>query len=230
MRFCIWAISVDYSKALTVEKLPGMMLGGMPSRPLSQGRVEISSPNPMDKAIVEVNFLTHPDDQRVAVDLYRLMQKFEHSAALRPYIVNRVHPCFPDSTDAEVVLAFLNSAEFGLHPIGSCRMGENPEAVVTSGLQVHGTENSVRGGSLGNAELRVRQHQRDHHGDCRAGRPLFPNWKLASQHGKRVRHNLRNSHGRYRPSGCYSAAGSTVTSPLPNAASRWRTASFSPCS
>ena len=134
-------ISVDYSKALAVEKLPGMMIGGMPSRPLSQGSVEISSANPMDKAIVALNFLTHPQDQRIAVDLYRLMQRFERSAALRPYIVNRVHPCFPDSTDEEVVLAFLNSAEHGLHLIGSCRMGEDAEAVVTSGLQVHGTEN-----------------------------------------------------------------------------------------
>ena len=133
--------SVDYSKALAVEKLPGMMLGGMPARPLSQGSVEISSANPMDKVIIGFNFLTHPEDRRVAVDLYRLLQRFEKSAALSPYIVKRVHPCFPDSTDDDVVQAYLNHAEHGLHPIGTCRMGDDADSVVTSGLQVRGTEN-----------------------------------------------------------------------------------------
>jgi choline dehydrogenase len=133
--------SVDYSKALAVEKLPGMMLGGMPARPLSRGSVEIASANPVDKAVIVLNFLTHPEDQRVAIDLYRLLQRFETSPALRPYIVQRVHPCFPDATDEDVLRAFLNNGEHGLHPVGTCRMGDDAESVVTSGLQVRGVEN-----------------------------------------------------------------------------------------
>jgi choline dehydrogenase len=43
-------------------------------------------------------------------------------------------------SDAAVVDAILNTAETCYHPVGTCKMGQDPLAVVDRLLRVHGVE------------------------------------------------------------------------------------------
>jgi choline dehydrogenase len=51
-----------------------------------------------------------------------------------------VFPGDSAQTDAELLAAARAKAETIYHPVGTCRMGEDPDAVVDARLRVHGIE------------------------------------------------------------------------------------------
>ena len=123
---------------------PGFSIAAWQQRPESLGWVNVKSSDPFEKPIIQPNYLSAPEDQRVTVEGIRLSRKLMHTNALSKYLDHELYPGkgVGDSFDELLDIA----RERGLtcyHQMGTCRMGPSADktAVVSNELKVHGIEN-----------------------------------------------------------------------------------------
>ena len=107
-------------------------------RPKSRGRVDIRSANPDDAPLIDPNYLSHPDDLKVAADAIRLTRHIVASAALQAFTPEEYLPGKDLQTEQELYEAAARIGTTIFHPVGTCRMGQDAEAVVDAQLCVHG--------------------------------------------------------------------------------------------
>jgi choline dehydrogenase len=60
--------------------------------------------------------------------------------AMAPFQVTEIAPGADRTTDDEILDWVKNAAERTYHPVGTCKMGADPMAVVDAQLRVHGVE------------------------------------------------------------------------------------------
>lgn len=118
-------------------------------RPKSRGRVEITSRDPGDAPLIDPRYLSHPDDLRVAADAIRVTRTIVESAALAPFkpVEYLPGPSFQSQEELETAAGTVGTTIF--HPVGTCRMGVDAEAVVDPELRVRG----VRGLRIADASI-----------------------------------------------------------------------------
>ncbi len=109
-------------------------------RPTSRGRVCARTPDPRDPPEIRPNYLSTPEDRRVAADALRLTRRIMAASALAPYGPEEYRP--GPEVDGDEALARA-AGEIGttiFHPVGTCRMGpaEDPTSVVDARLRLHG--------------------------------------------------------------------------------------------
>jgi choline dehydrogenase len=108
-------------------------------KPESRGEVALTSADPTAKPLIRHNYFTTPNDMRSMSDGIRLLVEIGGRPELgryceKPYQV-------PDSASDQDVRAFLaRNTLTNYHPAGTCRMGSDAGAVVSSELRVHGVE------------------------------------------------------------------------------------------
>ena len=107
-------------------------------RPKSRGRVDIRSANPDDAPLIDPNYLSHPDDLKVAADAIRLTRRIVASSALHTFSPEEYLPGAALQTEQELHEAAAKIGTTIFHPVGTCRMGQDAEAVVDTELRVHG--------------------------------------------------------------------------------------------
>ncbi|MFZ5957372.1 GMC family oxidoreductase [Pseudomonas knackmussii] len=107
-------------------------------RPLSRGSVQIRSADARDKPLIQPNYLSHPQDLKVAADAIRLTRRIAAAPALARYRPEEFKPgpAFQSEEDLHRAAADIGTTIF--HPAGTCRMGQGANAVVDSQLRVHG--------------------------------------------------------------------------------------------
>jgi len=111
------------------------------SRCSAAGRVRAASANPSDAPMIDPNYLGADADVRVAVRGVRLARRIANSPALRRFPLGR--EAFPGSdvtTDRDIEAYCRATADTAYHPVGTCKMGRDPMAVVDSDLRVHGLD------------------------------------------------------------------------------------------
>lgn len=107
-------------------------------RPKSRGRVDIRSASPDDAPLIDPNYLSHPDDLKVAADAIRLTRRIVASSALHTFSPEEYLPGAALQTEQELHEAAAKIGTTIFHPVGTCRMGQDAEAVVDAELRVHG--------------------------------------------------------------------------------------------
>jgi len=109
-------------------------------RPSSRGSVHISSIDPEAPPVIAPNYLSTPEDRKVAADSLRLTRKIVESPALKPYTPNEYKPGKQYQTDEELIKAAGDIGTTIFHPVGTCKMGrdDDPMAVLDSELCVRG--------------------------------------------------------------------------------------------
>ena len=108
--------------------------------PSSRGHVRIRSARPEDAPRIQANYLSTPDDRQVAADSLRLTRRIAAMPALAPYKPREVTPGMQFQSDDDLARLAGDIGTTIFHPIGSCRMGRNDDAmaVVDSRLRVRG--------------------------------------------------------------------------------------------
>ena len=124
------------------NRLPGdgYTLHACNLRPESRGHLALKSADPRQSPAIHANYLSEPEDVEMMLECVRLSREILAQPAFRPF---RAHEILPgdDVTDREGLLGFIRAkAESIYHPVGTCRMGSDPLAVVDPELRVHGIE------------------------------------------------------------------------------------------
>ena len=118
----------------------GMTLGPVLLQPRSRGRVSLASSSPFAKPIIQPRYLSDPGGEDMATMVAGV--KICRGILARPELaVHGTEPVEPGTgveTDEHLATFIREQAETLYHPVGTCRMGGDGDAVVDSKLRVHG--------------------------------------------------------------------------------------------
>jgi len=108
--------------------------------PRSRGRLTLSSPDPFAAPVIDPNLLAVPEDIDPLLRGMRLIRRIFASAAFAKYKVREIVPGDGAQSDADLSAYIRREAYTVHHPVSTCRMGKDPEAVVDPELRVAGIE------------------------------------------------------------------------------------------
>jgi choline dehydrogenase len=117
---------------------PGFTAAACNLRPTSRGYVRIKSGDPLAHPAIRYNYLSTPEDQRVAVDSIRLTRRIVRAPAMAKFAPEEFLPGGNAESDVDLLAAARETAGTVYHPVGTCRMGQDPMAVVDERLRVRG--------------------------------------------------------------------------------------------
>ncbi|MGD8643548.1 MAG: GMC oxidoreductase, partial [Chromatiales bacterium] len=109
-------------------------------RPSSRGRVAIVDPDPHVYPRIRLNYLSTDEDRRVAVDAMRFGRRIMAAPALARYAPEEWRPGPDIESDETLIRAAGDLGTTIFHPVGTCKMGSDPMAVVDDRLRVHGID------------------------------------------------------------------------------------------
>lgn len=109
-------------------------------RPTSRGRVRIRSADATVYPAISPNYLDTAEDRQVAIDGIKFTRRIMQAQALQAFAPQEYLPGPQLQTDAELFQAAGDLGATIFHPVGTCKMGSDPMAVVNDRLQVHGVK------------------------------------------------------------------------------------------
>ena len=118
----------------------GFTLHSCHLQPRSRGHLELASADPAVKAKLFGNYLSDAEDfdRRTLVEAVRLSRRLLHAGAFDAFRGAEMFPGDNDDSDTAISTFLRRRCETVYHPVGTCRMGNDPLAVVDADLRVHG--------------------------------------------------------------------------------------------
>ena len=107
-------------------------------RPESLGSCHVTSRDLDRQPEIRPNYLSTDNDRRTAVISVRQAREIMTAKALRRYAPEELLPGAEVESEADLVDPIGNIATTIFHPVGTCKMGQDPGAVVGADLRVHG--------------------------------------------------------------------------------------------
>jgi choline dehydrogenase len=158
-QLCLFAKS-DNSKAtpnlqfhvqpISTDKLGGASLHNFHAftptvanvRPTSRGEINIINNDSRVNPKIKMNYLSTDEDRKVAADGLRLVRKIVlESQTFHKHLPEEFRPGIQFQSDEELVKEGSNYTQTIFHPVGTCKMGNDENAVVSDQLKVHGIDN-----------------------------------------------------------------------------------------
>ena len=136
----IFAPAPFMDHGLTPPPGHGLTAGTVLLQPDSRGRVTLGSANPADPPQIDPGYLTAPADLTRLVAGVRIAEELLAAEALREYVGGPMTPYPGTVGTAELAQHIRERAETLYHPVGTCRMGSDPDAVVDPALKVRGLD------------------------------------------------------------------------------------------
>jgi choline dehydrogenase len=119
----------------------GFSIGVVQLRPESRGRIELRSANPLAPPRIKVNYLSTETDRRALLEGVRICRRIASAKAFDSF---RGEPYLPDAGvhDDDGLRDLIHEhSQTMYHPVGTCKMGIDPLAVVDPKLRIHGLDN-----------------------------------------------------------------------------------------
>ncbi len=108
------------------------------NHPRSRGHLELASANPHDKIRIFPRYLDDPADLEAMRAAVRWMRQLAQTEPMRSHMMRYLDvPAEGAGRDDEYIRAFTRPF---YHPAGTCRMGSDPQSVVTPDLKVRGVD------------------------------------------------------------------------------------------
>jgi choline dehydrogenase-like flavoprotein len=109
-------------------------------RPSSRGRVGLHSADPFAAPLIDPNYMADSADVERLVRGVHLVRKILAQPAFAPHHEVEVSPGPALQNDDDLAAWVRRSGESAYHPVGTCKMGVDPMAVVDPRLRVHGLQ------------------------------------------------------------------------------------------
>ena len=109
-------------------------------RPASRGHIGLASADPTADPLIEPRYLSDPADLPLMIAAVRAARRVLAAPALDAYRGAEIFPGSAVTSDDEIARFIRRKAETIYHPVGTCKMGHDPMAVVDDALRVHGID------------------------------------------------------------------------------------------
>ncbi|KWV46220.1 choline dehydrogenase [Bradyrhizobium macuxiense] len=136
--FFVLLMYSDHGRKITNEH--GFMAYFNIARPESRGTIMIRSADPLQHPAIRPNYLEAPEDVRNMRDGIRIGREIIAQKAFDPYRGDEYAPGSRATSDADIDSYVRQTCETIYHPVGTCKMGSDPLAVVDDHLRVRGIE------------------------------------------------------------------------------------------
>ncbi len=124
-----------------LDTKPGMTLGCSQLRPESKGWLKALSADARVKPEIQPNYLAAQMDRDALLAAMKYLRQLLHTKPLADFVVEENFPGPGIRTDEDWMAHARATGSTTYHPIGSCRMGTDPMAVVDpASMRVHGVQ------------------------------------------------------------------------------------------
>ena len=106
----------------------------------STGQISLRSDDPCAAPLIKANYLSDPTEMETLIEGVHLAREIAAGEAFRRYRGAESLPGDQVQTRNEIEAFIRDNVESLYHPVGTCKMGQDPLAVVDTELCVHGTE------------------------------------------------------------------------------------------
>ena len=130
--------SYDQNRFGKLERESGMTVAICPVRPDSRGTILAKSANALEYPEIQAGYLTAERDLHVMKAGLEHVRRIFAQPALARHSLGETLPTSAVASEADLFDFFRRTGGTLFHPVGTCRMGEDPDAVVDSRLRVRG--------------------------------------------------------------------------------------------
>jgi choline dehydrogenase len=109
-------------------------------RPESRGSLRIKSADPALPPEIRINYLATETDRTAFIEGLKILRQILAAPALKPYAVDEILPGSKVTSDEDILAFCRQTGSTVYHPTSTCRMGNDPLAVVDQRLRVRGIE------------------------------------------------------------------------------------------
>ncbi|MDC3152378.1 GMC family oxidoreductase N-terminal domain-containing protein [Pelagibacteraceae bacterium] len=142
LQFHVQPISTDILGASKLHDFDGITPTVANIRPSSRGEISIVSNDSRVNPKIKMNYLSTQDDRIVAAQGLKLVRKIMlESETFKKYEPEEYRPGVHITDDEELVKAGSEFTQTIFHPVGTCKMGKDDNAVVNDKLYTHGLKN-----------------------------------------------------------------------------------------
>ncbi len=133
-----WAIKDRNRNGVIPQPFSAFGLSPVHLRPDGRGTVRLKSADPLAAPEIRFNFLKSQNDYDALIAGMRICREIARQPALAPFIVEEILPGPAVASDADLKTDIRARGVSNLHPVGTCRMGRESDAVVDPELKVYG--------------------------------------------------------------------------------------------
>jgi choline dehydrogenase len=109
-------------------------------RPESRGEIKLKSPDPFDAPAVHANYLATETDRKTIVAGLKLSRRILATPQMQSLVEAEFQPGPAVASDEELLDYARRRGGTVYHPTSTCKMGNDPLAVVDTELKVHGID------------------------------------------------------------------------------------------
>jgi choline dehydrogenase len=110
------------------------------TQPENIGDVRLRSSNPHDPPLIRLNYLQSETDVQKLVEGIKVLRRIFETHFFDPFRREELAPGLDVQSDEALAAYVRDACDTLSHPIGTCKMGTDPVAVVDPELRVHGVE------------------------------------------------------------------------------------------
>ena len=141
LQILLFPVALDTeSESLYVPKYHGYSVHWGLLRPRSRGRVTLRSADPLDTPDIVHNYLADAWDRELNRFAFRKARELHAQKAFDPFRGVEVQPGPECTSDAHIDAYTARLSAPHYHPVGTCKMGIDEQAVVDPSLRVRGME------------------------------------------------------------------------------------------
>lgn len=137
--FSFIPLAIDYNaKPPKMRDFPGIGVGINLCKPDGRGRIRLRDASPDSKPVIDHQVLGHENDIRRIVIALKTAERLFETEAFKPFVAEQLAPPKGAKTDEDYIAYARSAAGTAYHPVGTCRMGVDADAVVDPRLRVRG--------------------------------------------------------------------------------------------
>ena len=137
--FTCFAFDLDKEGKLVLRKDNAVSTVICLARPQSRGTLTLRSADPLDPPVIRHQLLGVEDDAVQIAEGLEIARQFMAQPQVKRYVTSEVRP--GAGVTGQALVDYVHLASIPLyHPVGTCRMGVDAEAVVDADLKVRGVD------------------------------------------------------------------------------------------
>ncbi len=133
--------STDIYNVNTYPTYSGFSVMAIILHPKSRGQIKLKSSNPSEPPSIALNPLSDPDDLSLLIKGMHKAIEVLHANAFAPFKDGEMLLPEPPANEQIIHEHIHKTLETLYHPVGTCKMGNDAQAVVNHELKVHGIAN-----------------------------------------------------------------------------------------